>query len=245
MELFFADPEQISGNQVILDEFESRHIMQTLRKKVGEIIHLTNGCGEHFITQIIKDGKRLHLQIEKSEKIAPAAVNIILAVGFIKPNRLEFILEKCTELGVNKFILFRSQFTNYISYNKERFVKIFRQAIKQSLQYYLPEILILDSMDEFLQKTNDTNIRFCAVDANSPPVLDILNSSSILQEDSVLMTIGPEGGFAPEELDQFKINGFQSISLGKNRLRTETAAITSISIIQSFIQQQKEADLGN
>jgi 16S rRNA (uracil1498-N3)-methyltransferase len=245
MKLFFAEPKQINDTQIILDDFESRHIAQTLRKKTGDAIHLTDGCGNHYISEIIKDGKNLQLEIKHSERIRRSRTRVILGVGFIKPNRLELILEKCTELGVNEFILFKSHYTNYISFNKDRFLKIFRQAIKQSLQYYLPEITILKSLDEMVEQTSDIQHRFCAIDSESIPILDILNSSSILQEDSLLITIGPEGGFTPEEVEQMQKHKFLSVSLGQNRLRTETAAISTISIIQSFIQQKKEAGFGS
>ena len=95
MELFYAEPDQISDNRITLDEFESRHILHTLKKKQGDTLLITDGLGNLYHAQIIEPLKRISLeynQYEKFEKIQP---EVILAVGFIRPNRLETVFEKC------------------------------------------------------------------------------------------------------------------------------------------------------
>ena len=245
MEVFFAEPEHISGNQITLDEFESRHIVHTLKKKKGDKIQVTDGRGNLYFSEIIDSAKQVKVEFQNKDNIERKCPEVTLAVGFIRPNRLDTLIEKCTELGVRRFILFRSQFANYVSFNKSRFNKILRQAIKQSLQYYLPEIEIIEKFDVFIDKSVTFDARIVAHDPNDPGMLTALNGSDLSTHGSVMFAVGPEGGFSGDEIEKFKKSSFKIVSLGNTRLRTETAAINGVSVLQSYLQYKKETNIGN
>ncbi|HES59554.1 MAG: 16S rRNA (uracil(1498)-N(3))-methyltransferase [Calditrichaceae bacterium] len=245
MEVFFAEPDQISENRIRLDEFESKHILHTLKKKIGDKITITDGQGNLYHAEIIETAKRIGLAYHNYEKFKKTVPEITLAVGFIRPNRLDMLFEKCTELGVNRFILFRSQFTNYVSFNLSRFYKILRQAVKQSLQYYLPELKVIEKFDEFIDQSANYDARLICRSPDDPGIITTLKDSEAGKLKSVILGIGPEGGFSPGEFEKFKKNNFTFVSLGKTRLRTETAAITGVSVLQSYLQYHKESNIGN
>jgi 16S rRNA (uracil1498-N3)-methyltransferase len=226
MELFYCPPQNISGDSLLPDEFETKHIVGTLRKKIGDSLHLTDGLGLHFTGRIRTLKPRVIIEVEKSDFVEADAQKIALGIGFIKTDRLETALEKCTELGVNTFYIFRSEYANYFSNNLDKFTKILRQAIKQSNRFYLPDIHLCSTFKDFLSKTSSIQIKIAAIDPNCPPLSSIipfpLNTSKI-------MTIGPEGGFSAAEVQQLNEMDFKSVSLGAYRLRAETAAIAGIS----------------
>jgi 16S rRNA (uracil1498-N3)-methyltransferase len=236
MELFYTRPECISAEEIELDEFERKHILKAVRKSAGDLIFVTDGRGNLYRTRLIKQKPVLRLRIESAENIPAPETQICLAAGFIRPNRLEFILEKCTELGVNRFCLIRSEFSNYAVNNKTRFEKITRQAIKQSQQYYLPKIDIFDSLKDFLLESAEYFHKFAAIDSSHPLLLNKLEDQDMDKNSSSCLVIGPEGGLSLNEAAFLKENNFIPVSLGKNRLRAETAAISGISIILQYLQ---------
>lgn len=235
MELFFANPENIQADEIILDDFERKHALNVLRKSPGEPLAVTDGVGNLFRTTIISERPQVRLKINGREHHPLPRPKLILAVGFIRPNRLEFILEKGTELGVSAFYLIQTAYANYATGNTDRWQKILRQAMKQSLQYYLPQVQVFASLHDFLTSSEFCTLRLAAIDRNHPPLLDVLNEQFNAKPESVCLAIGPEGGFNPEEVDLFQEYGFHAVSLGKSRLRTETAALSGISIIRQFI----------
>ncbi len=245
MELFFADSEQISKDRITLDEFESKHIQHTLKKKAGDVILITDGRGNLYHTKIIKLSKRICLNYHRKEKFEKAFPEITLAVGFIRPNRVDILLEKCTEIGVSKFILFRSQFANYISFNTVRLSKILRQAVKQSLQFFLPTVIVIDQFKQFFNITADYDSKIIAQGPESSGLIKNLDQIELYNKKSVLLTIGPEGGFSKSEMDEFLKHKFLPVSLGMTRLRAETAAIYGVSVLKSYIQYKKEMNIGN
>ena len=148
MELFYVLPENIDGNYLTLDDFESQHLRTTLRKKEGDEINLTDGCGNHLTGTIRRLKPQVTVNINSKTFYKDNDPVINLGIGFIKPGRLEFVLEKGTELGVKKFHIFRSEYSSYYTDNVKRFEKVTRQAIKQSNRFYMPEIYISASLNE-------------------------------------------------------------------------------------------------
>lgn len=235
IELFYTKPENISDNEISFDDFEEKHILQTLKKDINDKILVTDGRGNVYQSIIIRKKPRLLVAIKKKEKKPKPEIDISLGIGFIRPNRLDFIFEKATELGVGNFYLFRSQFSNYLSGNFTRYQKIMRQALKQSQRFYLPEINVFDSVQLFIEQTRHFNNKIAAIGSEHPSLLKNLNKMPIKDNDSVLLAIGPEGGFSEKEIEQLCENNFSPVSLGKNRLRAETAVIAGISVIQLHV----------
>ncbi len=234
MELFYAAQEQISANEIILDEFERKHVLQALRKSEGDEVHITDGAGHLYRTRLIREQKPLTLEIIEKVNKQRLKPELWLAIGFIRPARLEFVLEKGTELGIQRFYLLRTRYANYFSENTKRFAKILRQALKQSQQYYLPEIITFDSIEQFVNRLPKETKRLIAVNPDYPVLFSQIPPS---ESRPTLLNIGPEGGFATEEIEYFIENEFTPVSLGKTRLRAETAAISGISVIHQYIYQ--------
>ncbi len=234
MELFYAEPDSIRDDLAILDDFERRHIVQTLRKKEGETIHFTDGRGHHYIGTILQLKPQLTVQIEQKTFLPQPKNPLTLACGFIKQTRLDFILEKGTELGVNHFIFFKSRYANYFSANQQRLNKIIRQALKQSLHFYFPTLTFFRTFEAFLKATQPFGIRLAAIDRTFPLLKEVLQATPI--SENMIMVIGPEGGFSSEEIQKLLQHGFTGFSLGNQRLRTETAALSAVSFVKQVIQ---------
>lgn len=244
MELFFADPSNITSGSIKPDVFEQNHIKKTLRKQVGDIIYVTDGNGSLYKARISELHPNVELSILEMNTQPHPLPRIHLAVGFIRFTRLEFILEKATELGICDISLLRTQFSNFSTTNTHRFDKILRQAIKQSHQYFIPSLEIYPSLEHFIKKVPEAGIRIVAVSPEHPNLLNFLNKGlDINQQNDILLVIGPEGGFSESEIDLMDQYGFVKISLGNTRLRTETAAISGLSILHVFLNQHKENSL--
>lgn len=228
MELFYAHPENISGSAIRLDDFEARHLVKTLRKNIGDIIDITDGCGKHYSGRITSLKPNLLIEIDAINEIPSQEKKFALGIGFIRPSRLEFVMEKCTELGVTAFYLFRSEYANYFSDNRERFEKILRQAIKQSMRFYLPDLYLMADFRSFIFQSVNFGQKIVAIDPDSPPIHSVLKK---LNGKNTLFCVGPEGGFSAGEIETLKENSFCGISLGKYRLRAETAAVAGISYL--------------
>jgi 16S rRNA (uracil1498-N3)-methyltransferase len=238
MDFYFAEPDNISEELITLDRFEQKHIIGTMRKKIGDHIAIIDGEGGYYECRIAELKPCLKIQIIRKDKKKRPTISVELAISFIKPARLELILEKGTELGVNRFHIFKSRYANYMSDNKERFDKKVRQALKQSQQYFLPQIKLYSNLGEFIKNSMAIQSRLIAVDNTFPALLSTLIKLDMkFSFKSIILAVGPEGGFSKEELDEFKSADFSFVSLGSSRLRAETAAISGFSILKSYYDQ--------
>jgi 16S rRNA (uracil1498-N3)-methyltransferase len=229
MELFYAHPTNISDTEITIDDFEGKHLTKTLRKKIGDPVDVTHGQGKHF-SGVIKTLKpEVTVTITSVREIEKEKQILSLGIAFIRPNRLEFVLEKGTELGVDTFYLFRSEHANYFSNNEKRFEKILRQAIKQSNRFYLPRLFLIPNFKSFIQQTENHPYKIAAIDPKSPPLGSL---PSTMDQKEILFCVGPEGGFSENEIGLVKESGFKDISLGNYRLRAETAAIAGLARIR-------------
>jgi 16S rRNA (uracil1498-N3)-methyltransferase len=244
MELFYAHPDHISASQIELDKFESRHLLTTLKKKQGATLSVTDGEGTIYQAEIESTKSPLALSIQSKKKCKPYVLNLALGIGFIRPNRLDFLLEKATELGVSRFYLIKSHHANYVSNNVNRYQKILRQAIKQSQRPWLPEIFICKNLAEYIVHSKFDELKLCAADSTSPAISSRFRASGNDNFTKVNVAIGPEGGFSKEEIEALENDAFLSVSLGHWRLRSETAAINLISAVQVLLNINQEVSLG-
>ncbi len=229
MELFYCDPRQAAESRIELDDFESKHIARTLRKKVGEPLVLCDGRGQKLSGFIAALKPRVTVDIENREAIPPAAPRVEIAMGFIRPQRLEWALEKATELGAAAVHLIRTGHSGYFSDNRARFHKILRQAMKQNLRYHLPELHLHPSLSAFLKAIPGETQKCMAVDPHSPPLARFLEDRE--EHAPLLYLVGPEGGLSEKETEELGQAGFSDVYLGAYRLRAETAAIAGLSLI--------------
>ena len=209
----------------IFDKEESRHLIKVLRKKEGDQVFITDGKGHFFTTEItFANEKKCTVNIlNVVHKIKNRSFHLHIAIAPTKLNdRYEWFLEKAVEIGIDEI-------TPIICKNSERRVikvdrmkKIIQAAVKQSLQFYVPIFNEPVSFDEFL-KTQNASQKFIAhcEDENNKQFLQNIAKP----ENDILVLVGPEGDFTPKEIQRTIDLNFIPITLGHNRLRTETAGI--------------------
>ncbi|MEN9521666.1 MAG: hypothetical protein RL065_43 [Bacteroidota bacterium] len=231
MELFFCkDVDLLSFD---LPENEAHHAVQVLRYQNGDDILITNGQGSFFNCKIIfTSKKKCTVQVLSEEKVAINKSKITLAIAPTKSReRMEWCLEKATEIGVNEIQFIQTQYSEKWNVANDRFEKVLISAIKQSGQAWLPKLNSIISFEKFIQdsKGNTQNFICHNLDNSSSQILNVAT-----KHDSTIIAIGPEGGFSDKEIQYAVSNNFKCVLLGNNRLRTETAAITALSILQQI-----------
>jgi 16S rRNA (uracil1498-N3)-methyltransferase len=244
MELFFCDPLEKDTEYIQTDKFEQKHMIHTLRKKTGDVLIFTDGHGNKITGKIESVKPEILIKVVGNEFVERPKNRLGIAIGFIRSNRLDWLIEKITELGVSHIYLIKMQYSNYSSNNLERYQKIIRQALKQSVQYYAPKIESYNSLKAFLATKMYWEQKIYALSSESKPLNHYLDSFKTSKSLSILTAIGPEGGFHSSEVDLLKDSGYIDISLGANRLRTETAAISALSGIQLYTYKIKEENVG-
>ena len=230
MQLFYNSELNEETKSFSFSKDESRHIVKVLRKSAGDSLNITNGVGWIFEAKIIvPNHNKCVVKILKSKYISPIDYSVHLAVSPTKLNdRYEWFLEKATEIGVTKITPVISHNSERKIIKSERFKKIIRSAMKQSLNSHLPSLDSAVSFSEFIKtpQKGKTFIAHCAA-GEKHPFKDHIEAGK-----SVTILIGPEGGFSSEEISTAIKNNYIPVSLGSSRLRTETAAIVACHTIQ-------------
>lgn len=229
MQLFY-NPHLKEGDSVFsFDTNESKHIVRVLRKKKGDDLWITNGKGWLFHATIIGDNsKKCEVTILSSKKSYPQSYTLHLAVAPTKMNdRYEWFLEKATEIGVHEITPIICERSERKTLKLDRMQRVIESAMKQSLQTFLPKLNEPISMAEFLKKPAD-GLRFIAHCEDSER--HELKRRVVPDQDLTIL-IGPEGDFTPDEIKNATDTGYLPVTMGKTRLRTETAAIVSCTVV--------------
>ena len=214
------------GRSYSLSEEESGHCVRVLRYTRGDEILLTNGHGMTYTARITNPHpKHCEFEVLTAEKQKPhhdAYIHIAIAPTK-NIERLEWCVEKCTEIGVDEITPLLCRFSERKSLRLDRLEKIILSAAKQSLTPYLPKLNALTPYDEFVKvaKEEQRFIAHCYKDEKRE-LKDELQRGK-----SVLVLIGPEGDFSEQEVQEALSLGFVPVSLGNSRLRTETAGIVA------------------
>ena len=222
MQLFFT--EKIEAGQAILTEEEAHHCLHVLRHSIGDRINVTDGKGGIYKAIIInKSKKECNISIEKNEIISPPPyIHLSIAIAPTKNiDRFEWFIEKATELGINRIIPIITQNSERTIIKHDRTRRVAIAAMKQSNHYYLPEITDLMKWSDFIKGKYEGQLAIAHCNTEGLPHLKKL----ILAKKDLLVCIGPEGDFTPEEIDEAHKHSFESVNLGKSRLRTETAGL--------------------
>ena len=226
MNLFYQ-PE-IPNGIFTLSADESRHATKVLRLKSGDRIDLTDGKGVFYEAQITKpDLVKCGFAIltTKAQPRKPFRIHIAIAPTK-NTDRIEWFVEKTVELGIDHISFILCANSERKSLKLDRLEKIAISAMKQSGQAWLPQVTPMHPFNEIL--TSVAKQKFIAfVDSQNPQHL----KSVARTEGEALVLIGPEGDFSPEELQRAQDHGFQKVSLGSNRLRTETAGLAACHIL--------------
>jgi len=233
MNTFFAENIN-SNNSFELDEKESHHIFHVLRLQPGESIKITNGKGEIFLAEIVSvNKKKCSVKIISVQHFIPSPAKVHIAFSSIKSNdRLGFLLEKLTEIGVDIISPLFTQNSERRNINIEKEKLGLIAAIKQSGNPFLPKLNPVLSFLQFLDSVkSDNSVKYiCHCRENNERLL-----SKIYRPGSnVIVCIGPEGDFTKKEIDTSLHNKFMPVSLGNTRLRTETAGVAAAVLLCSI-----------
>ena len=213
-----------------LTEDDSRHAIKTLRLGVGDAIAVTDGHGNRHSAVITQaDARRCTFRITDTQTTAPRPFSIRICVAPTKNlDRIEWFVEKAVEVGIERISFFFGQHSERRVLKLERLEKIAIAAMKQSLQSFIPQLDEAVPFGELLKTVTDEQ-RFIA---HLPPhgaAVSLAKAAVAGGRHAVL--IGPEGDFSEKEIEQAVGDGFQMITLGSNRLRTETAALTACQVL--------------
>jgi len=218
IELYYTPQEMRSGNNLSISGDEFMHLTKVMRHKTGDIIFVTDGTGNIYKCTIAAIEKSvLHAEIIETETYEDKYKNIFFCIPKLKnPERFEFALEKCVELGITNFIIFESMRTVAKSDKVERWEKIFLAAMKQSLRSYLPKIHSLTNFKNILA-LDGTKILF---EQNAEKKLSELKMA---KDKKYYFIFGPEGGLDKKEIESAGENSIYQLT--ENRLRSETAIV--------------------
>lgn len=226
MHLFYTPDIDASHPQYFLSEEESKHCVRVLRLQVNDEVQLIDGRGGLY-TAVINDAhpKRTILQIVNVQpEYGRRNHHLHIAVAPTKNiERLEWFLEKATEIGIDEITPIICQRSERKEIKTERSNKIITAAIKQSLKAYHPVLHETVSVTKFIQQQQGGQKFIAHCEAGAKIAL----SEAINKHESYVILIGPEGDFTPAEIELALQNGFKAITLGESRLRTETAALAA------------------
>lgn len=233
MQLFYAPEISLPRHQ--LTEEESKHCVRVLRMVEGDELHLTDGRGTlHRCKVVDANAKRCVVEVVEShhewEKLPYRLVMAVAPTKII--DRFEWFLEKATEVGIAEVYPIECFHSERRQIKHEREEKVITAAVKQSLKAYHPTLHELTPVKQLMATDfdGDKYIAHCNSSFGEREYLGNL----VKKERDTLILIGPEGDFSEEEINFALQNGFKPISLGKQRLRTETAAVVSTVIVSTI-----------
>lgn len=220
MKLFYGN---IRNNDVTINEDEQQHIVKVLRIKNGEEIFVTNGKGAFAKGNLIIEGKKALLDVtEITENTPDFSSKLHIAIAPTKNiDRIEFFVEKAVEMGISEITIFLTDNTERKNVNIEKITKQAIAASKQSLRFHFPIVNEFVKFQDFI-KTLDPETTFVA---HCNENLERIELKNIPELKNYTFLIGPEGDFSDKEINILAKNGIKAVSLGNQRLRTETAGL--------------------
>ncbi|WP_116124557.1 RsmE family RNA methyltransferase [Lewinella sp. IMCC34183] len=230
MQLFY-DPDLQAGTHSLAEE-EARHVVRVLRKRPGDELDLVDGSGGWFSATILEAGKReclLDVRLVRREARRAGHRLTLLVAPTKSIDRFEWILEKATEIGIDRIVPILTEHSERQRLRADRLERVLQSAMKQSLRAWLPELGELSDWSDVLSADlpGDRFLGYLGEEGAA------LLSTAIRPGNDTVIAIGPEGGFSPAEAEQAAAAGFRPVSLGPHRLRTETAALTAVHTIES------------
>jgi len=225
---------QLQAGAHFLDPDESRHCYKVLRRKAGEIIHITDGLGsvyEAILTETRSDKCSFKIQSVNTERKKNFHIHIAIAPTK-NPDRTESFVEKAVEIGVDEISFLLCDKSERAAMKTERIEKLAISAMKQSLKTSLPKINPMGLFSDLIATTKTTEKYIAYVDHSNPDQLIKIAKP----ESDYIVLIGPEGDFSKKEIELAINHHFKKVSLGPSRLRTETAGIAACHILNLINQ---------
>lgn len=224
MHLFYTP--DIEDMDYTLNAEESRHCVRVLRLAEGEDVSLVDGRGNWYNGVVVSanpKGCRVKCH-EKIENFGKRDFHLHVAIAPTKNiDRIEWMLEKCTEMGIDEITMLNTAHSERKVVKDERLEKVLVSAMKQSLKAYLPKLNPMTDFKSFVASCGEVQKFIAHCNEGEKKRLDEIYQPG----KDVVILIGPEGDFSAEEVGLAGKSGFVSITLGKSRLRTETAGIVA------------------
>lgn len=228
MDLFYSNFDK-DDKLITINQIDSKHITKSFRKNIGDLIKITNGNGSICDAEIIEKGRNIKVEIKKIVNYEREKTSIHVALSPLKNiSRFEWFVEKATELGINQITPIISDYSEKRKVNTERLERIIISSMKQSNQCYRPILNTIVDYKTFILSNKEEKIMANLKTNNKL-------QKKLLETNNLCLLIGPEGGFSDKEIEYSLKNNVKEITLGNNRLRSETAAIYSISAIKAII----------
>jgi len=230
--------DEVSGNRAALTGEHADHLIRTLRARVGQEFDIATG-------PVVRRGRiaviaNQRVEFDLAEELpAAATAKITLVLAIFKFDRMEWAIEKCTELGVSRIVPVITRRTDAhlaaaSAKRVERWRRLALQASEQSRRAGPPEIMAPLKVSDATALPGA--LRIVLAESQQQPLRDVLESDAIEShppESQIILAVGPEGGWAEDELELFHTSGWVSTSLGSRILRAETAAIAATAIVIS------------
>ncbi|WP_428067612.1 RsmE family RNA methyltransferase [Chryseobacterium gambrini] len=220
MKLFYGE---IEGNVVTINDEEQQHIVKVLRMKNGEAIHVTDGKGNLASGKLMIEGKKAHIEVDEIKNNLPDfSPKLHIAIAPTKNiDRIEFFVEKAVEMGISEITFLQTEKTERKNINLDKIKKQAIAASKQSLRFHFPVINDLIKLQDFLKNIDPEHTFVAHCHEN----LERAELKNIPHFESITFLIGPEGDFSEKEIFYLSNSKVKAVSLGSQRLRTETAGI--------------------
>ena len=241
---FYVKPEHIRQGRFIIDGEDSHHLQHVLRKKIGDVIRMFDGKSRAYqgIIETLKPHEIIGTIIDRKDTTDEAGVQIHLFQSLPKGSKFDFIIEKCTELGVSSITPVISErcikkITPEESLKKkDRWGKIARSASEQCGRDSIPIIHPLKYFVDAVKQTSHDAVQLIPWEGEEHCSLKAALHRGVIKGEknipAVNIWIGPEGGFSLQEITLARENNMHTVTLGKHILRTETAGLVTLALIQ-------------
>lgn len=226
---FYAPPSAVRGQRVVLPEDEARHLRTVLRGEEGDEAVVVDGEGGWYRVRIdhLAPDQVVGTIVERREHVGELDIGVTVGLGLLKKrSRFETFVEKAVELGVRRIVPLRTRRTEPESVREDRLHNVMVAAMKQCRRSRLPELADPQTLEGLLAEAEAELRLVCHASDDAVPIRRAVGEFGPFQ--SALVVVGPEGGFAPEEVGRAVEMGCTPVSLGERRLRTETAALAAL-----------------
>ncbi|MDF1593224.1 MAG: 16S rRNA (uracil(1498)-N(3))-methyltransferase [Desulfobacterales bacterium] len=238
---FFVETSNLTGSTALISGPDARHIKTVLRLKPGDEIALFDGTGVVY-------SARITLFLEKQVKVdllgkcpftAESPVDITVAQAYLKDNKMDMLVRQLTELGITAWRPFISRRSipkpdnKRLEGRRQRWQKIAQESLKQCRRGRVPQIGPMENYEAVLERAQTSDLKIIFWESEKQPLQSLVETPQpgrIVRD--IFLIMGPEGGFATQEVQQAEACGFQSISLGPRILKAETATVTACALIQ-------------
>ena len=223
------------NRKITLNKEQSHYISNVMRLGAGSELLLFNGTQGEFLGSVSSHSKKeTIISLHNKTRDQSKSKNILLAFCPLKGQRLDFLIQKCTELGLKSFIPIISDHTINRKINKDRLKKIIIESCEQSDQLCMPDLLDSVSFKDFVHSMGGKDkVLFADINSSKNNLEELLQNN---KQGKFILLVGPEGDFSPQERKQItEDKRFKNFSLGKNILRSETAAIASLVLLNYLV----------